>query len=286
MRQPRGGGPGRGVGLPGHGQAGAGQPAPRRPCAQPAGRHVPGAAPAGDDPAQPVRPHAQVGGEQVIGCPVHVPAQHQPGHVTRAKAHRPGIGAPGQRRDRARRAVHPAPATMEPLCTPLCGLAWVPAASGSPAGTHGMQACAACVALVLTPALHPWSGRPARAARGAGARRPAARELGYPAGAVVVPVMTRAGRRAWATSRVACQHSPHIGYDWPQQSWKDRIGLPAGAQFPEGHHDLGQHAEAGVSPAVAHLPPVRGGHDDLVVPGGWGLVVSHGRAAARPAGPC
>ncbi len=58
---------------------------------------------------------------------------------------------------------------------------------------------------------------------------------------------------------------------------KDHLGLPAGAQVPEGHHDLGQHAEAGVPPAVTHLPPVRGGHDDLVMPG-RGRAVSHRRA--------
>ena len=78
--------------------------------------------------------------------------------------------------------------------------------------------------------------------------------------------------------------------DGPHQPFcqlrKDHLGLPARAQVSEGHHDLGQHAEAGVSPGMAHGAPARDGHDDLVMPGGWGLVVSHGRAAARRATPC
>ncbi len=134
----------------------------------------------------------------------------------------PGCGhhwphRPGGRACRDGSAVHPAPATMEPLCTPPCD--WCGSGQQAGAGTPSVQACAGCVAPILTLGLHPWSGagpgvrlapghaRPARP--GALGRRPAAR--GYPAGAPVVPVMTRPGRRAWATSRAACQHSLHIG---------------------------------------------------------------------------
>jgi len=77
-------------------QAGAGQPAPRRAGAKPAGLGVAGGTPAGGDAAQPVGPHIQERGEQVIGCAVHLPAQHQSGDVPRSDADGPGVRPAGR----------------------------------------------------------------------------------------------------------------------------------------------------------------------------------------------
>ena len=102
---------GGGVAQAGDGQAGAGQPAPRRPWAQSACLGVPGVAPAGHNPPAPVLLHSQRGGQQVIRGAVHLPAQHQAGHITPAQPHQPRIRPPAgcacrAGRDRIARGTH------------------------------------------------------------------------------------------------------------------------------------------------------------------------------------
>jgi hypothetical protein len=97
--------------------------------------------------------------EQVMGRPVHVPAQHQPGHVTRAKVERTGICAPGLHRSRARKAVHLASATMDPPSP--AWLDWCPGSTRDPLPGPMRQACVARIAVTLTQTLHPRSGRSA-----------------------------------------------------------------------------------------------------------------------------
>src|SRR5262249_170862 len=161
VRQPGGSGLGRGVGVASYGQAGSGPAAPRAPPPPGAGRGVTGRARAGDGAGPPARAGRPAGAGGEGGGEVEAgPRRGPPEGPARPP---PGRRAAPPRQRRPGPAPRPGPQGRSPPPrhdgSPFRpGWAGVPAAPASAAGTHGTSV-PECIALALTPALHPRSSR-------------------------------------------------------------------------------------------------------------------------------